>query len=209
MPALSRRIPLLAAALLLACSQAALARDSSGFDYHGWHIDASKVSDQPRDAVTSAVQKQIDGIETLGIAQDIVSFMRTVPLHANASRDGAPAHYDRAKGVDFRVDALQPKKPVLLPELLRAFHEQKLKANDNTIIENAYQASRKSGVWPADAPMLRSAPDFFAATATVYLFGTVDTAPFSQARLHELQPEYWKWLGEVFDGFRGCEGVQP
>ena len=131
------------------------------------------------------------------------------PARAVAAHDGAPAHYDRAKGVDFRLDALEPKKPVLLRELLRAFQEQKLKAGENTIITNAYQASRSSGAWPADAPMLKSAPDFFSATATVYLFGTSDTAPFTQGRLHELQPEYWKWLGEVFDGFRGCEGVQP
>jgi hypothetical protein len=209
MPALTRRIALLAALSLLACSPAMAARDSYVFDYHGWLIDASKVSDQPRDAVVTAVQKQIDGIETLGIAQDIVSFMRTVPLRASAAHDGAPAHYDRATGVEFRLDALDPKKPVVLHEMLRAFLEQKLKASDNTIIANAYQASRDSGVWPTSAPMLRSATDFFTATATVYLFGTTDTEPFTQARLHEVQPEYWKWLGEVFDGFRGCEGVQP
>ncbi|MEJ0036008.1 MAG: hypothetical protein WDO68_07980 [Gammaproteobacteria bacterium] len=205
MPALTRRIALLATLSLLACSQAVIARDSHVFDYHGWHIDASRVSDQPRGVVTTAVQKQLDAIETLGIAQDIVMFMRTVPLHANAAHDGAPAHYDRAKGIDFRLDALDPKKPILLRELLRAFHEQKLKANDNAIIVNAYQESRDSGAWPANAAMLKSAPDFFAATATVYLFGTIDTEPFTQGRLHQVQPEYWKWLGEVFDGFRGCE----
>src|SRR6185503_20028688 len=133
--------------------------------------------------------------------------MRTVPLRADGG--AVPAHYERAKGVGFRVDALEPKKPVLLPQLLRAFQEQKLKPADNEIISKAYEESKSSGKWPADAPMLKSAPDFFAATGTVYLFGTADTAPFTQARLHELQPEYWKWLGEVFDGFRGCEGVQP
>ena len=205
MPAVTRSFALLAALALLACSQLAVARESYVFDYHGWHIDASKASDQPRDAVVTAVQKQIDGIETLGIAQDIVGFMRTVPLHADASHDGAPARYERARGVDFRVDALDPKKPILLHELLRAFQEQKFKANDNAIIANAWQESRASGVWPANAPMLRSAPDFFAATATVYLFGTIDTEPFTQGRLHQVQPEYWKWLGEMFDGFRGCE----
>src|SRR6185369_11782921 len=142
--------------------------------------------------VVMAIQKQIDGIETLGIAQDIVGFMRTVPLRADPAHDGAPARYERAKGVDFRLDALDRKKPILLHELLRAFQEQKLKANDNAIIADAWQESRASGVWPASAPMLRSAPDFFAATATVYLFGTIDTEPFTQGRLHEVQPEYWK-----------------
>jgi len=205
---LTRRIACFATLALLVCSQAMAKGDSYVFDYHGWHIDASKASDQPLDAVTKAVVKQIDGIETLGIAQDIVSFMRTVPLHAQGSHDGAPAHYDRATGIDFRVDALDPKKPVLLHELLRAFQEQKFKAPDNTIITGAYQASRASGTWPTTAPMLKSPQDYFAATATVYLFGDIDTEPFSRGRLHEAQPEYWKWLGGMFDGFHGCEGVQ-
>lgn len=210
MPALIRRIAFLATLALLASGQAmASARDSSAFDYHGWHIDASKVSAEPREALVKAVQKQIDGIETLGFAQDIVSFMRTVPLHASAAHDGAPARYrDRAKGIDFRVDALDPKKPILLHELLRAFQEQKLKSEENAIIADAYEKSRDSGVWPASAPMLKSPPDFFAATATVYLFGDIDTAPFTRGRLHEANPEYWKWLGGVFDGFHGCEPVQ-
>jgi hypothetical protein len=135
--------------------------------------------------------------------------MRTVPLHAQSSRgDDAPAHYDRAKGVDFRVDALDGSKPVLLHELLRAFHEQKLGYKEQKILD-AYEQARASQAWQANAPMLKSAQDFFAATATVYLFGTIDTEPFSQGRLHQAQPDYFKWLGEVFDGFRGCEGVQP
>lgn len=182
--------------------------DSYVFDYHGWHIDASKASDQPLDGVKKAVVKQIDGIETLGIAQDIVSFMRTIPLRADGGGDGAPAHYDHVKGIDFRVDALDPKKPVLLQQLLRAFQEQKFKAPDNTIIADAYNAARGSGVWSANAPMLNSTQDFFVATATVYLFGDIDTEPFSRGRMHEAQPEYWKWLGGMFDGFHGCEGVQ-
>jgi len=209
MPAL-KRIALLAALLLLTSTRGmASTPDASAFDYHGWHIDISSVAGQPRDLVVKAVQKQIDGIETLGFAQDIMSFMRTVPLHASASHEGPPAHYDREKGIDFRLDTLDPKKPVLLHELLRAFQEQKLKAPEHEIIANAYRQSRESGVWPARAPMLKSPQDFFAATATVYLFGDIDTEPFTRGRLSQAQPEYWKWLGGVFDGFHGCEGVQP
>lgn len=171
-------------------------------------MDASKAAGQSSEELTKAIQKQIDGIETLGIAQDIVSFMRTVPLHADPSHDGAAARYERTQGVNFRVDALDAKKPILLHELLRAFQEQKLKGEDTAVIANAYKQARDSGAWPVSAPMLKSAQDFFAATATVYLFGDIESAPFSRGRLHEAQPEYWKWLGGVFDGFHGCEGVQ-
>ena len=208
MSAFTRRIAVLVTLALLAFGQSALASSPRALDYHGWHIDVANASGQPAEAVTKAIQKQIDGIETLGIAQDIVSFMRTVPLRAEGSRDGAPAHYDRAKGIDFRVEALDAKKPVLLQPLLRAFQEQKLKGDDVAVITNAYKEARDSGAWPASAPMLKSPQDFFAATATVYLFGDIDTEPFTRGRLHEAQPEYWKWLGGVFDGFHGCESVQ-
>ena len=206
MSALTRQTTLLATLALCACNHAAIARDARAFEYHGWHIDASRAPDQSREAVEAAVRKQLDAIETRGIAQDIVAFMRTVPLRAEASgTDGAPARYDRGKGVEFRVDVLDPKKPVLLHELLRAFQEQKLKSADNSIITKAYQESRASGTWPADAAMMKSAEDFFAATATVYLFGPIDTPPFTPGRVRETQAAYWQWLGEVFDGFRGCE----
>jgi hypothetical protein len=203
MPALTRRVALLATLWLLACGHAALARDPKVFEYHGWQVDASRVPNESREAVMGPVQQQIDAIERFGIAQDIVLFMRTVPLHVNPSQS-EPAHYARATGIDFRLDTLDPKKPVLLHELLRAFQEQKL-GTDNKTVQSAFQEARASGVWPADAGMLKSAQDFFAATATVYLFGTVDTPPFTQGRLHQAQAEYWKWLGETFDGFRGCD----
>ena len=205
MSALTRRIALLATLALLACSRAVVASDSSHvYAYHGWHVDGSQVAGQSQEAVMAPVQKQIDAIETRGFAQDILEFMRTVPLHAVAG--GAPAHYiDKVKGIDFRVDALDATKPVLLPELLRAFHEQKLKSSEDGLIGKAFQEARASAAWPADAAMMKSPRDFFAATATVYLFGAIDTPPFSPGRVRETQPAYWQWLGEVFDGFRGCE----
>jgi hypothetical protein len=206
MSARARQRAFLATLALLACSSLAAASSPHVYAYHGWHVDASHVPGLTEESVMSPVKKQIDAIETRGIAQDIVEFMRTVPLHAEkASRDAAPAHYSgREQGIDFQLDALDPKKPVLLHELLRAFHEQKLRSSD-TVINDAYQASRASGVWPTDSAMMKSAQEFFAATATVYLAGAIDTPPFTPGRLHEAQPEYWKWLGEVFDGFRGCE----
>jgi hypothetical protein len=39
----------------------------------------------------------------------------------------------------------------------------------------------------------------------VYLFGAIDTPPFTPGRVRETQPAYWQWLGEVFDNFHDCE----
>jgi len=101
-------------------------------------------------------------------------------------------------------DDLDAKKPIVLHELLHAFQDQKL-ANEQADIERFFQQSRASAAWPADAQMVADAREFFAVTSTVYLFGSIDIPPFTQGRLHEAQPEYWTWLGVLFDGFRGCE----
>ncbi len=205
MPMLTRRNALLSTVSLLACSRAMAARDSFVFESHGWHVDASRDSHRPHDEVVAAITRQLEIVESRAIAQDILGFMRTVPIWTNPSRrDGLTAHYDRAKGVDVRISDLDPKKPVVLHELLHAFHEQKL-GYDAADILRFFEQARASGAWPADAQMMADAREFFAVTSTVYLFGSIDVPPFTQGRMHQAQPEYWTWLGVMFDGFRGCE----
>jgi hypothetical protein len=202
---LTRRNALLSTLSLLACSRALAARDSYIFEYRGWHVDASRDSHEPRDAVVAAITRQLEIVENLGIAQDILGFMRTVPIWTDPSRrEGGPAHYDRAKGVDIRVSELDSKKPIVLHELLHAFHEQKL-GFDNAEIIRFFERARASGAWPTDARLMADAREFFAVTSTVYLFGSIDVPPFTQGQLHQAQPDYWTWLGVMFDGFRGCE----
>ncbi len=205
MPVLSRRDALWSTGLLLAFSGSVLARESYVFESHGWHVDASRDSGEPRDVVVAAIARQLEIVQGRAMAQDILGFMRTVPIWTDPSRrDGGAAHYDRAKGVDVRVRELDPKKPIVLHELLRAFHEQKLGYGQPKVLK-FFEQARALGAWPADATMLTDAREFFAATSTVYLFGTIDTPPFTQAQVRAAQSEYWAWLGELFDGFRGCD----
>jgi hypothetical protein len=205
MSVFTRRSALLSALVLLACCRAVVAGESYVFEYHGWHVDASRASSQPRDAVVAAIGRQLDIVENVAMAQDIRNFMRTIPIWVDPSRhDGGPAHYDRSKGVDVRVSELDVGKPFVLRELLHAYQEQRMKSAEPEI-QRYFQQARTSSPWPADAEMLRDPGEYFAATATVYLFGNVDRPPFSQGRLLEAQPEYWYWLGTMFDGFHGCE----
>ncbi len=205
MPQLTRRTALLSTLSLLACSRAVAARDSSVFEYHGWHVDASRDSHEPHDALVAAIARQLDMVESRAMAQDILMFMRTVPIWTNPSRrDGPPAHYDRAKGVEVRVKDLDSKKPIVLPELLLAFHDQKLTDGKADIVR-FFEQARASGEWPADARMLADARAFFAVTSTVYLFGNIDIPPLTPGHLRQAQPEYWTWLGVLFDGFHGCD----
>jgi hypothetical protein len=205
MPVLTRRSALLSTLSLLVWGGSVAAHEPYVFDYHGWHIDASRVSKEPREPVVSAISRQLDIVQRLAIAQNVLGFMRTIPIWADTSQgDGGPAHYERANGVGVRFRDLDEQHPSVLHELLAAFQERQL-GDAQADVQKGFAQARASGVWPADADILKDVRAFFATTATVYLFGNIDGSPYTQGRLREALPQYWVWLGEEFDGFHGCD----
>ena len=174
--------------------------DSLVFDYHGWHVDLTKASGvAPDEALTGLVKHQLDITEHVGLKPDVLRFMKTVPIWADPMRrDSGPGHYQRATGVDVRVRALDRDKPIILHELLHAYHDQLLPAGfRNSEIEGFFERGKAS--WPADAYMVSNNREFFAVTASVYLFGDIPRPPFSRSLLREKQPDYFKWLADLFD----------
>jgi Mlc titration factor MtfA (ptsG expression regulator) len=49
-----------------------------------------------------------------------------------------------------------------------------------------------------DAFLLKNPAEFFAVTASLYLYGHVDRLPFTREALREKQPSYYIWLGQLF-----------
>jgi hypothetical protein len=195
---------LLLAIAALGCSHSVLAGASDIVEYHGWKIDISRVS-EPRNTAVAALTHQLDLVENVAMAQDIRTFMRSVPIAAMPSRkDGEVAHYDRAQGIDVRPQDLDPKQPIILRELMHAYYDAHIGGNNADVVRYFKQA-QSSGKWPADADIVRDIGEFFSSTATVYVFGAMNRPPFTQGQLQASQPEYWVWLGTVFDGFHGCE----
>jgi len=197
-----RLIPLLTI-VVFGYVQVAQAAPSSTVDYHGWKIDVSRIS-EPRNTVVAAITHQLDLVENVAMAQDIRMFMRSVPIAADARGEGAVARYDRVRGIDVRSAALDPKQPILLRELLHAYYDAHMGRQDQDI-QRYFEQARSSGKWPADADIVRDIGEFFASTAAVYVYGDMNRPPYTQGRLQASQPEYWVWLGTVFDGFHGCE----
>jgi hypothetical protein len=46
--------------------------------------------------------------------------------------------------------------------------------------------------------MLTNECEFFAVTASLYLWGNVDREPYNRERLRVRQPCYYEWLGREF-----------
>lgn len=210
-----RRCALIFAIAVLAAARAVVAAPSGAgsssvtastiAEYHGWQIDLSHVKDEPRNTVVAAITHQLDLVENVAMAQDIRTFMRSVPITAWPGRDYGTAHYDASRGgIDVRYLALDPKQPMILRELMLAFYGAHMKTA-RTDIQRYFEQAKASGTWSPDADIVRDMEEFFASTATVYVYGNMDRAPFTQGKLQASQPEYWTWLGTVFDGFHGCE----
>jgi hypothetical protein len=191
----------IAVAINVIAAQTAWAGDPRIFDYHGWHIDLTGAPGAVADRKTiGAVKHQLDIVEHVGLKPQVVEFMRTIKIWANPNGQRfGPGHYARATGIDLRLRALVPTKPIILHELLHAYHDQQLPDGfANQDIEKFYDRGKTAG-WPADSYMLTNNREFFAVTASVYLFGDIPRPPHSRSQLRARQPRYYEWLAALFD----------
>jgi hypothetical protein len=171
------------------------------FDYRGFHVDLSGArGTMPDVKMIAAIKRQIDLVEQVKLKPDVVAFMRTVKIWANPKETRiGPGHYSRMNGIDLRMPLLGPNKPILLHELLHAFHDQELPSGfANADIERFYQRGQSAG-WPQDSYMMSNHREFFATTASVYLYGDIPRPPESRKQLRAKQPQYYQWLADLFD----------
>src|SRR5262249_53803331 len=104
--------------------------------------------------------------------------------------------------VMVRPGALQPsspekERPVLLHEFLHAYHANMLPNGvNNAVVLSHYKASK--GIYPSDAYLITNEREFFAVTASVFLYGKETIEPFTRAKIREKQPEYYNYLVWMF-----------
>lgn len=179
------------------------AADPLIFNYHGWQVDLTNArgAEAPQDMVR-AIERQLDIVEHAGLKPQTLQFMRGIRIWADPTRGRfGPGHYGRASGVDLRVKGLDPDKPIILHEFLHAYHDQQLPNGfANQQVQQYFD--RAQGLWPPDSYMMSNNREFFAVTASVYLFGDIERPPFSRAQLAMKQPLYYRWLAELFDDGR-------
>jgi hypothetical protein len=195
---------LIVVAVSMLAATTACRADPLIFDYRGFHVDLSGASGTMPDAkMIAAIKRQIDMVEQVKLKPQVVAFMRTINIWANPNKTmTGPGHYGRKTGVDLRMALLDPNKPILLHELLHAFHDQQLPNGfANVDIEKFYERGQSAG-WPPDSYMMSNHREFFATTASVYLFGDIPRPPESRKQLRTKQPHYYQWLADLFDDGR-------
>ena len=93
-------------------------------------------------------------------------------------------------------------RPILLHEQLHAFHDQQLPSGfASADIEKFYQRGQTAG-WPPGSTMMSNHKEFFATTASEYLYGDIPRPPESRKQLRAKQPQYYQWLADLFDDGR-------
>ena len=68
-------------------------------------------------------------------------------------------------------------------------------------IEKFYERAKGAG-WPEESYMMSNHREFFATTASVYLFGDIPRPPESRKELRTRQPQYYQWLADLSDDGR-------
>ena len=94
----------------------------------------------------------------------------------------------------------EEQNPVMLHELLHAFHAQILPQGfQNEGVLFHYNLAKTNKLYPEDKYLMKNEREFFAVTASIFLYGK-DTAhdPFTRTNLKEKQPAYYKYLAGLF-----------
>ncbi|HZP60838.1 MAG TPA: hypothetical protein VFB27_10990, partial [Opitutaceae bacterium] len=112
-----------------------------------------------------------------------------------------PGLYDaRTKSVRVAAGIVRVgHKPVLLHELLHAFHDQRLDGGfGNRTILGYFEEARTITAFAANSHMMENNREFFACSATTYLFGVTAQEPFERDKIKENQPEFFAYLKNLF-----------
>ena len=111
--------------------------------------------------------------------------------------------YAPGVGVVLHAKRLDPRKPILLYGLLKAYQAQRLSGGfANPDVERLRQQAAGRHIWPKTARMLQSNEEFFALSAAAYLSGAITREPYTRADLRKIEPQCYQWLAKLFDGGR-------
>jgi hypothetical protein len=174
------------------------------FAYRGWQVNAGAAARaQPPDKSVRAIKAQIDIVEQLGLKPQVIGAWRALPIYADPSIGREVGRYTADRRIVLRVKRLDAKRPSLLHALLLAYQDQKVPSGfANPDIARFRQRITDRHVWPKTAIMLENNGEFFAETASAYLYGEITREPYTRADLKKTQPDYYQWLANLFDDGR-------
>lgn len=174
--------------------------------YRGFTIDDSAVRQLANhEALLAATKEQIDIVHAVGLPADLLAFMQGVKFElvpAGTFKSPTPGRYTGRGAQSVQVSAAivtTGHKPILLHELLHAFHDQRIERGfKNPVILDFYQQAKALSAYARKSHMMANDKEFFACAATAYLFGVTAQEPFQRNKVREAQPEFHRYLQKLF-----------
>jgi hypothetical protein len=197
--------PVLVAAVAVSVLMARAVADTpkTVIESHGFHIDAHRISQRQLEAMLPSIGNQLAIVESVGLPPRVLAFMRSVPLVIDPALSGNPGFYtqERSRGVVLLQPIVFPdNKPILLHELLHAYHLQTLPL-PTPEIRSAYEEALRTHMYPASfrsAHFLENPREYFAVIGTIFLFGQIQQPPYSCAIPAAQQPQFLAFLAAQF-----------
>jgi hypothetical protein len=175
---------------------------SNRFNFKNMTVDVSAIQSLPnRDAILEALRGQINIIDAAITDPALKAFVQSVPLVMASNPAGADnaAYAAGTKSIMLTTPSYSPEKPVVLHELMHAYHDQKLPNGfGNADIQRFYQEAKSSGKFPAGSYMLSNVGEYFAMMSSVYLHGTAARDPNTRQEIQEKQPDIYEWFQKEF-----------
>lgn len=196
-----RSLAFLLPLLLFCISPASAAGDPVNgiLTYRGFSVDMTLVEKVPnRGAIEASLKKQIDIAANSNAKPAIMTFFRSQTMKLKFGGADGGGRFTSA-GIEIDATPQPPEKPVVLHELLHAMHARYLPDGvRNADIIRFYNNAMRGRVYPEREYVLKNNREFFAVTASLYLWGYVARAPHNRETLRSKQPYYYAWLGELF-----------
>lgn len=189
--------------MLLLVSPVAMA----DIEYHGFSIDDRLLDSGQKESfaalAAASVIEQLNIVEAAGLPPDILNFFKKTKILVDPAVRGNPGLFsirDGAGAVRIQPIVFPANRPILLHELMHAYHFYILSLKNPAIVE-AYDAASRNGSYPAafqKAHFLQNEKEFFAVTSTIYLFGPIQQPPFNCDILSKTAPAYLAFLETTF-----------
>ncbi len=206
--------------------------DPLTFSYRGFQANEAQVLDVPYlSKANNSIKRQIDLLYHLGLSPEVLIFFQSISIKVINDTAGAAAgregEYQQGEGngiiLNIAINDGNPEETTLLHELLHAFHDQRLRDGfaDQTIMTYYQDAvNRRCYNWVLDSPNreisycfgytdttnydLTNQREFFAVTATTYLFGQdPDREPHLRQDIQQKQRDYYLYLKQLFGSTAG------
>jgi hypothetical protein len=168
--------------------------------YRGFTADISAIGNFPRRAeIEKSLIHQLDIVADCGARHDVLAFFRAQQIVLKSGMGDVGAEFAPDSRVIIDAVPEPPEQPIVLHELLHAYHARVLPDGiRNADVLTYYHHAKEAALYPLDAYLLKNQSEFFAVTASLYLWGHVDREPFTRENLRAKQPYYYAWLGNLF-----------